>query len=95
MSKIVFEDYYREFRLKVEKAGEQIIATVDCDLEYAPVIYDDGLDKVNLVADIKRDTEKPLSENELLEYATTIAKAHRAIEYFHKILYLKGYRRWL
>lgn len=93
MSKIVFEDYYREFRLKVEKAGEQIIATVDCDLEYAPVIYDDGLDKVNLVADIKRDTEKPLSENELLEYATTIAKAHRAIEYFHKILYLKGYRR--
>ena len=95
MSKIVFEDYYREFRLKVEKAGEQIIATVDCDLEYAPVIYDDGLDKVNLVADIKRDTEKSLSENELLEYATTIAKAHRAIEYFHKILYLKGYRRWL
>lgn len=93
MSKIVFEDYYREFRLKVEKAGEQIIATVDCDLEYAPVIYDDGLDKVNLVADIKRDTEKPLSENELLEYATTIAKAHRAIEYFHKVLYLKGYRR--
>lgn len=93
MSKIVFEDYYREFRLKVEKAGEQIIATVDCDLEYAPVIYDDGLDKVNLVADIKRDTEKSLSENELLEYATTIAKAHRAIEYFHKILYLKGYRR--
>lgn len=93
MSKIVFEDYYREFRLKVEKAGEQIIATVDCDLEYAPVIYDDGLDKINLVADIKRDTEKPLSENELLEYATTIAKAHRAIEYFHKILYLKGYRR--
>lgn len=93
MSKIVFEDYYREFRLKVEKAGEQIIATVDCDLEYAPVIYDDGLDKVNLVADIKRDTEKPLSENELLEYATTISKAHRAIEYFHKILYLKGYRR--
>lgn len=57
MSKIVFEDYYREFRLKVEKAGEQIIATVDCDLEYAPVIYDDGLDKVNLVADIKRDTK--------------------------------------
>jgi len=95
MSKIVFEDYYREFRLKVEKAGEQIIATVDCDLEYAPVIYDDGLDKVNLVADIKRDTKKPLSENELLEYATTIAKAHRAIEYFHKVLYLKGYRRWL
>lgn len=95
MSEVVFEDYYREFRLKVEKAGEQIIATVDCDLEYAPVIYDDGLDKVNLVADIKRDTEKPLSENELLEYATTIAKAHRAIEYFHKILYLKGYRRWL
>ncbi|AGR48219.1 hypothetical protein BESEP9_00139 [Staphylococcus phage vB_SepM_BE09] len=93
MSEVVFEDYYREFRLKVEKAGEQIIATVDCDLEYAPVIYDDGLDKVNLVADIKRDTEKPLSENELLEYATTIAKAHRAIEYFHKILYLKGYRR--
>lgn len=93
MSKIVFEDYYREFRLKVEKAGEQIIATVDCDLEYAPVIYDDGLDKINLVADIKRDTEKPLSENELLEYATTIAKAHRAIEYFHKVLYLKGYRR--
>lgn len=93
MSKIVFEDYYREFRLKVEKAGEQIIATVDCDLEYAPVIYDDGLDKVNLVADIKRDTKKPLSENELLEYATTIAKSHRAIEYFHKILYLKGYRR--
>lgn len=93
MSKIVFEDYYREFRLKVEKAGEQIIATVDCDLEYAPVIYDDGLDKVNLVADIKRDTEKPLSENELLEYATTIAKAHRAIEYFHKVLYLKGYKR--
>lgn len=90
MSKIVFEDYYREFRLKV---GEQIIATVDCDLEYAPVIYDDGLDKVNLVADIKRDTKKPLSENELLEYATTIAKAHRAIEYFHKVLYLKGYRR--
>ncbi|AXF38602.1 hypothetical protein Twillingate_169 [Staphylococcus phage Twillingate] len=89
----MFEDYYREFRLKVEKAGEQIIATVDCDLEYAPVIYDDGLDKVNLVADIKRDTKKPLSENELLEYATTIAKAHRAIEYFHKILYLKGYRR--
>ena len=93
MNKIVFEDYYREFRLKVEKAGEQIIATVDCDLEYAPVIYDDGLDKVNLVADIKRDTKKPLSENELLEYATTIAKAHRAIEYFHKVLYLKGYRR--
>lgn len=93
MSEVVFEDYYREFRLKVEKAGEQIIATVDCDLEYAPVIYDDGLDKVNLVADIKRDTEKSLSENELLEYATTIAKAHRAIEYFHKILYLKGYRR--
>ena len=93
MSKIVFEDYYREFRLRVEKAGEQIIATVDCDLEYAPVIYDDGLDKVNLVADIKRDTKKPLSENELLEYATTIAKAHRAIEYFHKVLYLKGYRR--
>ena len=93
MSEVVFEDYYREFRLKVEKAGEQIIATVDCDLEYASVIYDDGLDKVNLVADIKRDTEKPLSENELLEYATTIAKAHRAIEYFHKILYLKGYRR--
>lgn len=93
MSKIVFEDYYREFRLKVEKAGEQIIAIVDCDLEYAPVIYDDGLDKVNLVADIKRDTKKPLSENELLEYATTIAKAHRAIEYFHKVLYLKGYRR--
>ena len=93
MSKIVFEGYYREFRLKVEKAGEQIIATVDCDLEYAPVIYDDGLDKVNLVADIKRDTKKPLSENELLEYATTIAKAHRAIEYFHKVLYLKGYRR--
>lgn len=93
MSEVVFEDYYREFRLKVEKAGEQIIATVDCDLEYAPVIYDDGLDKVNLVADIKRDTKKPLSENELLEYATTIAKAHRAIEYFHKILYLKGYRR--
>ena len=93
MSKIVFEDYYREFRLKVEKAGEQIIATVDCDLEYAPVIYDDGLDKVNLVADIKRDTKKPLSENELLEYATTIVKAHRAIEYFHKVLYLKGYRR--
>lgn len=93
MSKIVFEDYYREFRLKVEKAGEQIIATVDCDLEYAPVIYDDGLDKVNLVVDIKRDTKKPLSENELLEYATTIAKAHRAIEYFHKVLYLKGYRR--
>lgn len=95
MSEVVFEDYYREFRLKVEKAGEQIIATVDCDLEYAPVIYDDGLDKVNLVADIKRDTKKPLSENELLEYATTIAKAHRAIEYFHKVLYLKGYRRWL
>ncbi|XWX31384.1 hypothetical protein UDOIXSUF_CDS0121 [Staphylococcus phage PG-2021_1] len=93
MSEVVFEDYYREFRLKVEKAGEQIIATVDCDLEYAPVIYDDGLDKVNLVADIKRDTKKPLSENELLEYATTIAKAHRAIEYFHKVLYLKGYRR--
>lgn len=93
MSEVVFEDYYREFRLKVEKAGEQIIATVDCDLEYAPVIYDDGLDKVNLVADIKRDTEKSLSENELLEYTTTIAKAHRAIEYFHKILYLKGYRR--
>ena len=93
MSEVVFEDYYREFKLKVEKAGEQIIATVDCDLEYAPVIYDDGLDKVNLVADIKRDTEKSLSENELLEYATTIAKAHRAIEYFHKILYLKGYRR--
>lgn len=93
MSEVVFEDYYREFRLKVEKAGEQIIATVDCDLEYAPVIYDDGLDKVNLVADIKRDIEKSLSENELLEYATTIAKAHRAIEYFHKILYLKGYRR--
>lgn len=93
MSKIIFEDYYREYKLKVEKVGENIIASVDCDLEYAPIIYDNGLTLIELVADVKRDTEKPLSENELLEYATTIAKAHRAIEYFHKVLYLKGYRR--
>lgn len=88
MSKVLFTLTHRGFEMKVYEVGGYKVVEVESQLKYAPVIYDNGTDKIKLVASVEHHND--LSELELKEYVETMDKAYKAIEYFHKHLFLKN-----
>ena len=88
MSKVLFTLTYRGFEMKVYEVDGYKVVEVESQLKYAPVIYDNGVDKIKLVASVEHYDN--LSELELKEYVETLDKAYKAIEYFHKHLFLKN-----